>query len=97
MEPLTIKLALRYASILSKHLHGVNYDDMQMITLLRILLDNMKLNCPDDYIECVKLVSGLTDSELCSMNSDDVLGLFVEGMRVNRALLLVSFYRSLHG
>lgn len=50
---------------------------------------------PDEYAEMLKLISGLSVSELSKIESVELISILVEGFRENRVITLLDFFTEL--
>lgn len=94
---LGLEPAFELASILSKHIDvqklNPNQDAFDFIS------DILHRLTPQEYLHCVKLLTDKEEKDIKTENSLGILTAFIEGLRANRIVGLIGFYRSmgLHG
>lgn len=90
---LGLEPAFELASILSKHIDveklNPNQDALEFISSV---LDKLT---PAEYLHCVKLLTDKEEEDVKKQNSLDILAAFIEGLRANRVVGLIGFYRSI--
>jgi len=89
---LNLRDALRLASILDKYVNDEITANAEAIDLVSSIVDKIT---PDEFLHCVNLTSGESEEVIKQQISIDILTCFIEGLRENQILSLVSFYRSL--
>jgi len=89
---LNLQNALRLASILDKYIDEKTNANAEALDFVSAIVDKIT---PDEFLHCVNLISGKTKEAIKQQISIDTLTCFVEGLRENQILSLVSFYRSL--
>lgn len=93
-QKLSLVDALRLAAILSKYIDTKDIEkDSQPLDFIAALVNKLT---PKDYLDCVKLLSGEhRDEEYEAYSSIKILTIFVDGLKQNQILSLISFYNSL--
>lgn len=93
-QKLNLVDALRLAAILSKYIDTKDIEkDSQPLDFIAALVNKLT---PKDYLHCVKLLSGEhRDEEYKAYSSLKILSVFIEGLKQNQVLSLISFYNSL--
>lgn len=93
-QKLSLVDALQLAAILSKYIDTKDIEkDSQPLDFIAALVNKLT---PKDYLHCVKLLSGEhRDEEYKAYSSLKILSVFVEGLRENKIVSLLSFYDSL--
>ena len=89
---LNLRDALRLASILNKYIDEKTNANAEALEFISAIVDRIT---PDEFLHCVILLSGETEEVVKQQISIDILTCFIEGLRENQILSLVSFYRSL--
>lgn len=86
--------ALRLSAILSKYIDTKDIDRPQ--EPLDFISDLIGKLSPSDYLHCVKLLSGeYRDAEYEKHSAVKILTAFIEGLKLNQILSLISFTKSL--
>jgi len=91
-KPLNLRDGLRLAEILDKYVDTETSANAEAIDFISSIVNKID---PISFLRCVALLSGETDEMLKRQISIDILTCFIEGLRENKILSLVSFYRSL--
>ena len=89
---LNLRDALRLASILDGYIDEKTNANAEALEFISAIVDRIT---PDEFLHCVILLSGETEEVVKQQISIDILTCFIEGLRENQILSLVSFYRSL--
>jgi len=90
-KKLNLRDGLRLASILNKYIDEKTNADAEALDFVSAIVDKI---LPDEFLHCVNLISGETEEQIKKQISIDILTCFIEGLRENQILSLVSFYRS---
>lgn len=93
MKPLNLEDALHLASILSAYVDVNELNSRQ--DALDFIDDIVKKISPQDFLHCVKMMTKKTEEDLEKMTGYDILALFSDGLRENRVISLLDFYKSL--
>jgi len=89
---LNLRDALRLASILDKYIDEKTNASAEALDFVSDIIGKIT---PDEYLHCVNLLSGESEEEIKKRVSIEILACFVDGLRENKVLSLISFYRSL--
>jgi hypothetical protein len=91
MDILTIDKALELHSILSKYVPDES-DEKDATKFIGKIVSNIReSNQPQDYVNAIMLMSGKGWNEIKDMEFDEVLELFIIGLRENQIVNLKSF------
>ena len=93
IRPLNLTDALRLASLLSP------YVDVKKLSPEQDALEFVdgivqKISAPD-FLLCLKMMTKKTEEDISKLDGFKVLALFNQGLRENRAVALLNFYKSL--
>lgn len=92
MKPLCIRDALSLYKILKPHLPEEFDRNETGAEFVKSIVDSMAESDPDAYLKAVMLMSGNTKEQLQKKYKvHEVLGLFIDGLIQNQAMLLVDF------
>lgn len=91
-KTLNLRDALRLASILNRYIDDEINANVEALDFISAVVDKIS---PDEFLHCVILLTGETEEAVKKEISIDILTCFIEGLRENKILSLVSFYRSL--
>lgn len=93
MRPLNLFDALRLASLLKPYIDIEKLNpDQEALDFVDDILQRIS---PQDFLLCVKLLSNKKEHDLKKLDGYKILGLFTEGLRVNRIVNLLDFVNSL--
>ena len=51
---------------------------------------------PSEYLQCIKIMTNIKEEEIKDAISIDLLTAFIEGLKTNQIITLVSFWKSLN-
>lgn len=87
--------ALLLASILEKYIDEKSMErsnDVSVVDFIARIIDRIS---PREYLQAVILLTGETEETISKQLAIDTLTAFIEGLKENQVLALVSFYQSL--
>ena len=85
--------AIRLASILNKYVDVKRLSpDQDAIDFISGIVEKIS---PQDFILCVAMMKNITEEDVKKEISLDVLTAFIEGLKTNRVMTLLEFYKSL--
>ncbi len=90
-KKLGLRDALKLASILDKYV-DVDKSEKDVVDFISDIVNIIE---PSEYLLCVKLLTGMSDAQLSQLVSIEILTEFIEGLKENKIIALVSFYRNL--
>lgn len=91
---LNLNDAIRLYYLLSPYLP--DKEIKQSIDFVDIIIENIKNgDRPRDYADAIMLMHNITLEELKEYNTDEILGLFIEGLAKNKIFALAKFMESL--
>jgi len=93
IRPLNLTDALRLASTLRPYIDVEKLDPNQ--DAIEFIDGIVQKISAQDFVVCIKMMTKKTEYDLEKMNGFETLGLFASGLRVNRIIPLLEFYRSL--
>lgn len=82
--------AFHLASIISKYV-DTNSLNPDVVDFIQGIVENLT---PQEYLTCVSMMTEKTEEELKKEISLDILTAFIEGLKENQIISLVSFYKS---
>lgn len=82
--------AFHLASIISKYV-DTNSLNPDVVDFIQGIVENLT---PQEYLICVSMMTEKTEEELKKEVSLDILTAFIEGLKENQIISLVSFYKS---
>lgn len=88
---LNLKDALILAGILNKYINEQSMEK-DAITFIAEIVDRI---APQEYLLCVKLLTGKSTEDIAGQMAIDTLTEFINGLKENQILALISFYKSL--
>lgn len=92
-QKLNLRDALRLASILARYINDKDSEpETEAISFISGIVEKID---PASFLRCVILLSGEPEESVVKEVSIDILAVFIEGLRENQILSLISFYRSL--
>jgi hypothetical protein len=89
---LNLRDALRLAFILDAHIDKETTPKTEALDFISGIVEKID---PSSFLRCVILLSGEPEENVVKEISIDILTCFIEGLRENQILSLISFYRSL--
>lgn len=90
---LGLRDAFRLASILSKYVDITKFNPNQdAVDFISGIVDQIS---PQEYLTCVSMMTEKTEEDLTKEISLDILTAFVEGLKKNEVVYLLSFYKSI--
>lgn len=90
---LGLKEAFRLASILSKYVDITKLDPNQdAVDFISGIVDKIS---PREFLTCASMMTEKTEEELTKEISLDILTAFVDGLKKNEVVYLLSFYKSI--
>ena len=93
LRNLDLEDAFRLARILSEKTDveklSPQYDAVDFVSEIVGLLS------PEEYIKCIEILSGENENTIKTYVSLDILTYFIEGIKKNQIVSLLSFYKSL--
>jgi hypothetical protein len=91
MVLLSIEKAFEFYAIFKKYIPENFNGDGILIDYIAQIIDKIKAGRHRDYFDMVLLLSGMKEEELIKLPAEEILGLFVEGLKNNQILSLVEF------
>jgi len=96
VKPLCIRDALQLYQVLKPHLPEKFDRDEVAAAFVKKIVDSMAESDPSAYLQAIVLMSGKTEKELEEKyDGQKVLGLFIDGLINNQAILLADFGRAI--
>jgi hypothetical protein len=90
---LGLEEAFELASILSNHVDVQRLNpDTDALDFISDLLDKL---APLEYLRCVQILTHLTDEDVEKQISLNLLAAFIEGLKANQVISLLSFCKSI--
>ena len=71
-----------------------NAEDMTSLDYLQSIISNIKNGNPKDYVDALNILYGIDISGLKKHSTEEILGMFVEGLKENKFFSLCSFLGS---
>lgn len=92
-KKLNLEEAFQLASILAKYVNieEITYD-LDALEFIGSIIDKLT---PQEYLECVILLTEKNAETIDKEISVDILASFIEGLRDNQIIALIAFYKSL--
>lgn len=91
VHKLNLRDAFRLAFIISKYVDEKSFSQ----DAVDFISDIVNKLTPDEYLQCVRLMTKLDEDKIRKEISIDLLTAFIEGLKLNQIATLVSFYASL--
>lgn len=92
MKTLTLDKALELYEILGAHIPDVDDKDVDALEFIgKIVKDIRESNEHQNYVDAVMLMSDKKWEEVKTLESNDVLELFIEGLSMNKIISLKTF------
>lgn len=83
--------SFRLASVISKYAEKIN----PQADAIDFISDVVGKLTPDEYLHCVMLMTETNEETIKQEISLDILTAFIEGLKLNQAVTLIGFYKSL--
>lgn len=93
VKKLNLEDAFRLASILSKYVDEIDKNHPQ--DALDFISDIVNKLTPEEYLRCVSMMTKLDEETIKKETAIEILTAFIEGMKLNQAFTLISFYKSI--
>ena len=94
VKKLNLKDALSLASIVSKYVNVSTLDSEK--SAIEFIDEIIQSITPEDFLECIKKTTYyITEKKLEKLDGLNALALFSAGLRENKIITLLSFYKSL--
>ena len=93
IRPLNLTNALRLASLLSPYIDVKKLNPDQ--DALEFVDDIVQKISAQDFLLCVKMMTNKKEEDLSKMDGFKILALFNSGLKENRIVNLLSFYKSI--
>ncbi len=91
-KKLNLEQALLLASIISKYVDSTNLS-VDAVDFIAGIVEKIT---PGEYLQCIKIITDITEEEIKEAISIDLLTAFIEGLKLNQVVTLVSFWKSLN-
>jgi hypothetical protein len=89
---LTLENAMSLYHILGRYIPEIEEEDEQdVLQFVGKIVSNIRQGSHRDYVDAVMLMSGKSWDEIKEMESEQVLGLFIDGLAKNKIVQLKSF------
>ena len=82
--------AFRLASIVSKYVDTTVLSE-DAVDFIQGIVDKIS---PQEYLTCVSMMTDKTEEDIIKEPSLEILTAFIEGMKMNQVISLISFYKS---
>lgn len=90
MKTLNLMDAFHLASIVSKYVDTNNLSP-DVVDFIQGIIEKIT---PQEYLTCVSIMTKKTEEDITKEISLDILTTFIEGLKANQIISLVSFYKS---
>lgn len=87
---LNIMDAFHLASIVSKYV-DTDHLSTDAIEFIQGIVEKIS---PQEYLTCVSMMTDKTEEDVIKEDSLDILTAFIEGLKANQIVSLVSFYKN---
>lgn len=88
---LNIMDAFHLASIVSKYV-DTDHLSTDALEFIQGIVEKIS---PQEYLTCVSMMTDKTEEDITKEVSLDILTAFIEGLKMNQIISLISFYKSL--
>ncbi len=93
IRPLNLNDALRLASLLHPYIDVKKLNpDQDALEFVDSIVQRISAQ---DFLLCVKMMTNKKEEDISKMNGFEIFALFNQGLRENRIVNLLSFYKSL--
>lgn len=82
--------AFHLASIVSKYV-DTNHLSSDALEFIQGIVEKIS---PQEYLTCVSMMTDKTEEDVIKEDSLDILSVFIEGLKTNQVISLISFYKS---
>lgn len=91
-KTLDLRDALELASVLNNYIDDKSTENDGVLDFIEKIVSKIP---PMEYLHCVKILTGESEEEIANLDYLTILTEFIDGLRNNKILTLISFYRSL--